>query len=178
LGATSHFLTTSMLATNILPTAVPIIACLPNGDQVHSTHTCTLDIPLLPPGARTAHIIPGLAFHLLLSIVTMCNMGCTVSFSKIGCIIVYSGRMIVCGHKCTRTGLWMILLDEITTPPTSMPATSPISIELAANVNATSLVTEYFQYVHQLHAHHQLPISYLPLRKVSSCKPSQDSRLH
>jgi hypothetical protein len=70
-GATSHFLTTSAPATNILPTAVPIIARLPNGDRVHSTHTCMLNIPLLPPGARAAHIIPGLALHLLLSIITM-----------------------------------------------------------------------------------------------------------
>ncbi len=150
LGATSHFLTSSVPATNILPTAVPIIACLPNGNQVHSTHTCTLNIPSLPPGARAAHIIPGLALHLLVSIVTMCNAGCTVTFSKIGCTIVYCGRTIVCGHKCTCTGLWMIPLAEITTPPTSMPTTSSISIELAANVDATSLAAEYAQYVYQL----------------------------
>jgi hypothetical protein len=129
---------------------VPIIARLPNGDQVHSTHTCTLDIPSLPPGAHTAHIIPNLALHLLLSIITMCNMGCTITIYKIGCTIVYHGRMIICGHKCTRTGLWMIPLAEFTTPPNSMPTTSPIPIELAANINATSLAATYAQYVHQL----------------------------
>jgi hypothetical protein len=150
IGATSHFLTTSVPATYILPIAMPIIARLPNGDRVHSTHTCTLDIPLLPRGAHAAHIIPGLALHSLLSVATMCNAGCTITFSKIGCTIMYHGRTIVCGHKCTRTGLWMIPLTEITTPPTSMSITSPISIELAANVNATSLATKYAQYVHQL----------------------------
>ncbi len=70
-GATSHFLTTSTPATTILPIAAPIVARLPNGKGVHSTHTCTLGIPLLPPGARVAHIIPGLALHLLLSIAAM-----------------------------------------------------------------------------------------------------------
>jgi hypothetical protein len=50
-GATSHFLMTSMPATNILPTTMPIINPLLNGKCMHSTHTCTLDIPLLPPGA-------------------------------------------------------------------------------------------------------------------------------
>jgi hypothetical protein len=143
LGATSHFLTTSAPATNILPNPVPIIARLPNGNQVHSTHTHMLNIPLLPPNACAAHIIPDLASHLLLSIVTMCNAGCTVTFSKISCTIVYRGRTIVCGHKCLRTGLWMIPLAENTTPPTTMPTTSPISIELAANVDATSSATEY-----------------------------------
>jgi hypothetical protein len=137
-GATSHFLTTSAPATNILPTATPNIPRLPNGNRVHSTHTCTLNILSLPPGARAAHIIPGLALHLLLFVITMCNAGCTVTFSKIGCTIVYHGRTIVCGHKCTHTGLWMIPLTEITTPPTPMPTTSPMSIELAVNIDATS----------------------------------------
>jgi hypothetical protein len=150
LGATSHFLATSAPATNILPTAAPIIAHLPNGDRVHSTHTCMLNIPSLPPSARMAHIIPGLALHLLLSVIAMCNAGCTVTSSKIGCTIVYHSRRIICGHKCTRSGLWMIPLAEITTPPTSMPTTSPISIKLAANVNATFLAAKYAQYDHHL----------------------------
>jgi hypothetical protein len=139
-GATGHFLTTSAPATNILPTAMPI--------RVHSIHTCTLDIPLLPPGARAAHIIPGLALHLLLCVVTMCNAGCTITFSKIGCTIVYHGRMIICGHMCTHTGLQMIPLAENTTPPTTMPTTSPNPIKLAMNID--SLASEYAQYVHQL----------------------------
>jgi hypothetical protein len=141
----SHFLTASLPATNILPTAMPIIAHLPNGNRVHSTHTCMFDIPSLPPSACAAHITLGLALHLLLSIVTMCNAGCTITFSKIGCTIMYRGKTIICGHKCTRTGLWMILFAEITTPPTSMPTTSPISIKLATNINTTSSATKYAQ---------------------------------
>jgi hypothetical protein len=58
--------------------------------------------------------------------------------------------MIICGHKCTCTGLWMIPLAEITIPPTSMPTTSPISIELAVNFDAPSLAAGYAQYVQQL----------------------------
>jgi hypothetical protein len=149
-GAMSHFLTIAAPATNILPTAVPIITRLPSGDRVHSTHTCMLDIPLLPPSACAAHIIPNLVSHLLLSVVTMCSVRCTITFSKIGCTIIYRGRTIVCGHKCTCTGLWMIPLAENTTPPNTMPTTSPISIELAANIDATSLAAEYARYVHQL----------------------------
>jgi hypothetical protein len=69
-GTTSHFLRTNAPATNIVPTTNSIIAHLPNGEQVHSTHTCTINIPSLPPRARAAHIIPGLASHSLLSIVS------------------------------------------------------------------------------------------------------------
>ncbi len=59
-GATSHFLTTNALATNIILAAVPLIACLPNDDKVQSTHTCTLDLPDIQPSARADHVIPGL----------------------------------------------------------------------------------------------------------------------
>jgi hypothetical protein len=81
---------------------------------------------------------------------SQCATRDAVTFSKIGCTIVYHGRTIICGHKCTRTGLWMIPLAEITTLPTSMPTTSPISIKLAANIDTTSLATKYAQCVHQL----------------------------
>jgi hypothetical protein len=118
-GAISHFLTTNVPATNIVPTNKPIIAHLPNGKRVHSTHTCTIDFPLLPPRARATHIIPGLASHSLLSIMSLCNAGCTVHFTKIGCTIIYHGRTIVCGHKCTRTGLRMIPLSKDTSPPSA-----------------------------------------------------------
>jgi hypothetical protein len=43
-GATSHFLTTTATATNILLAVVPLVACLPNDERVSSTHTCTLDL--------------------------------------------------------------------------------------------------------------------------------------
>jgi hypothetical protein len=81
-GATSHILMTNMPATNIVPTTKPIIAHLPNGKRVHSTHICTINIPSSPSRARAAHIIPGLASHSLLSIVSLCNAGCTIHFTK------------------------------------------------------------------------------------------------
>jgi hypothetical protein len=111
-GATSHFLTTNANDINIVLSTVPLIARPPNGDKVQPTHTCTLDLPDLLAGARSAHVIPSLVSHLLLSVVTMCNAGCTVTFTKINCTISYHGCTIICGHKCTRTGLWMVPLTK------------------------------------------------------------------
>ncbi len=48
-GATSHFLTTNVPATNICTASVPLVARLPNGERVQSTHTCTLDLPSCQP---------------------------------------------------------------------------------------------------------------------------------
>jgi hypothetical protein len=160
-GATSHFLTTDAPASNIRSTATPLVARLPNGDKVQSTHTCTLDLPELPIAARHAHIIPGLASHSLLSVVTMCNAGCKVTFTKIGCSIEYRGRTIICGHKCTKTGLWMVPIQQGLPPPAaSLASISKIENDvnpqarpttaMAANVEATSSAPEYARYVHQL----------------------------
>ena len=146
-----------MPAINIVPADVPLIARLPNGDKVQSTHTCTLDLPDLPAGTRAAHIIPGLMSHSLLSVVTTCNVGCTVTFTKINCTIAYRGRMIVCGHKCTKTGLWMVPLTGSDAQATAPPAvssehthtTAKPTVAIAANADATSSATEYARYIHQ-----------------------------
>jgi hypothetical protein len=86
-GATSHFLMIAAPMTNLRPTNKPIIARLSNGEPVHSMDTCTLNIPALPASEQHAHIIPGLASHSLISVVTLCNAGCNVIFTKIGCTI-------------------------------------------------------------------------------------------
>jgi hypothetical protein len=100
---------------------------------------------MLPPGAHAAHIIPSLASHSLLSIMTMCNTGCTIS------TIMYCGQTILCGHKCTRTRLWMIPLTPWSpAAPTALSAINLPTNAMAANVNATFSATKYACYVHQL----------------------------
>ena len=127
-------------------------------------HTCTLDIPALPAAARLTHIIPNLASHSLISVITLCNAGCDIAFTKIGCTISYHGRVVLCANKCTRTGLWMIPLAA-TTPPTT-PTNAPtdtllasmrtsthqgltLPVVITANVEATSTAAEYARFVHQ-----------------------------
>ncbi len=130
---------------------MPIITHLLNGKRLHSTHMCTLDILLLPSAARLAHIIPSLASHFLLSVVTMCKVGCTITFTKNGCTIVYRGKTIVCRHKYQQTGLWMVpLTPDMSTAPTSTPTNRPSAIVVAVNVDATSSATKYTCYVYQL----------------------------
>jgi hypothetical protein len=136
-GATRHFLTTVAPMTNICPTNKPIIARLPNGDRIHSMHTCTLNIPALPASEQHAHIIPICASYSLISIVTLCNAGCNVVFTKIGCTITYRGK----GSKCTCTGLWMIPpLCPI--PPSTTSNNNTLPTVIMANVDATSSVGE------------------------------------
>jgi hypothetical protein len=85
------------------------------------------------------------------------NAGCTVTFTKINCTIVYRGRTIICGHKCTNTGLWMVPLKcsdaQATAPPAvsnkhTHPTAKPTMV-IAANVDATSSAAKYARYIHQ-----------------------------
>ena len=110
-GATSHFLVTAAPTSGIMPATNPLKVTIPDGSQVQSTHTCKLAIPNLPDSARIGHIIPGLASHSLLSVVKLCNAGCEVSFTKIACIVKHNGKIVLQGHKCDKTGLWMVPLD-------------------------------------------------------------------
>jgi hypothetical protein len=64
---------------------------------------------------------------------------------------MYRGKTIVCGHKCQRTGLWMVsLTPDTSTASTSTPTTRQSAIAVAANVDANSSAAEYAHYVYQL----------------------------
>jgi hypothetical protein len=88
----------------------------------------------------------------------MCNARCTVTFKKINCTISYCSRTIICGNKCTHTGLWMVPLtknagDQAASPSATtnhVPLTTPSTVALAVNVDATSSTTEYARYIHQI----------------------------
>ena len=145
-GATSHFLITQAPANNIRPALKPITARLPNGSTITSTKQCELDISGLPKNAREAHIIPGLANYSLVSVTKLCNAGCEVNFTKIGCTITHNGRAVLCASKCTKTGLWMIPITD------SVPANEAppdLMQELATSIVETSTKSELAQYLHQ-----------------------------
>ena len=94
-GATSHFLLASAPADDVTEATMLMPVQHPNGDRIQSTHTYKLPIPSLPASARIAHVMPGLALHSLLSILRLCNVGCDVTFTQIGCVVKYGGQVIL-----------------------------------------------------------------------------------
>ncbi len=135
------------------PATTPIWAKLPNGNTICTTHMCTLQLDHLPEKARHAHVLPHLATHSLISVVNLCNAGCEVIFNKIGCTMKHRGKKIVCGHKCTNTGLWMIPLDNTharLTSPTITPTKIPVStIANITHMQDTTSPGMYIQFLHQ-----------------------------
>ena len=114
-GAISNFLLSDAPMDDERQTLNPIIAKLPDGRQVTSTREGRIRWRQLPEKVRWAHKIPGLAPHSLISVTKLCDAGCTVNFMKIGCQITYRGKVILCGSKCKKSGLWMILPADDTT---------------------------------------------------------------
>ena len=143
--------------TNIRPASNPLSVKIPNGQSVASTHTCELNLPNLPQNARMGHILPGLASHSLVSVVRLCNAGCDVEFTKIGCTVKHQGRVVLKGNKCTKTGLWMIPISENTnetaTPTAAVTLHQLIEINKSQdhlfNVLETSSKEELAMYYHQ-----------------------------
>ena len=114
-GATSNFLITDATIEDERPTLNAITAKLPDGRSVTTTRKGRIRWRDLPKKARWAHKLPGLATHSLISVTTLCDAGCTVNFTKIGCHVTYRGKTILCGRKCKKSGLWMIpLADDAT----------------------------------------------------------------
>ena len=82
-GCTSHFLCDSSNCENIQPAGTDAItATIPNGKQIRSTHTATLNWPHLPPSARTCHIFLVLKKKILLSIGQFYDAGLNSAFTK------------------------------------------------------------------------------------------------
>ena len=64
-GVTSHFLVANAPANGVTLTTSPISMRQPDGTKVQLLYTCTLCVLQILEKAQLAHVIPGLALHLL-----------------------------------------------------------------------------------------------------------------
>lgn len=107
-GSTGHFLTTNSSSQTSTKNLNQITVALPNGQQIHSTGTMSLDIPSLPCTARIAYIFPDLQPHSLLSIGQLCDAGCIAVFTASDVTISYKNEPIIHGLRDQQTKLWNI----------------------------------------------------------------------
>ena len=81
---------------NKRPATSPLTINLPDGRKVKSTHVCDITIPGLPK-VLTGHIVPHLAIASLIGIRPLCDAGCTVTFDREKCNVIYEGNVILQG---------------------------------------------------------------------------------
>ena len=71
-----------------------------------------LNLPTLPPNARTAYLLPGLA-HNLLALPQLCDNGCTVTFTKKGVTASIDGTTVLRGWRDPTSNLWRVPINDI-----------------------------------------------------------------
>ena len=82
---------------------------MPDGHYINSTGTTSIDWPDLPPAARTAHILPQLDPHSLVSIGVLCDHDCIATFDKKSVQIHRHNKQILHGIRLPN-GLWSLPL--------------------------------------------------------------------
>jgi hypothetical protein len=75
---------------------------------MQSTHVGQLDLPMLRPAARQAHVVPALHNCSLLSMGTVCDAGYTISLDEHDIRIQDKGKTILSGKRRNDTGMWHI----------------------------------------------------------------------
>jgi hypothetical protein len=77
----------------------------PNGQRMQSTHVGELNLPMLRPTARKAHIVPTLHNCSLLSMGTVCDAGYTIALDEHAIKIQDNGATILSGIRRSDTGM-------------------------------------------------------------------------
>ena len=80
---------------------------LADGDVCKSIATATLDLPDLPPGTTSCHIMPSFVNNLL-SMGVFCNADCSVTFTKHTATVTNKAGLVILTGFCETTGarLW------------------------------------------------------------------------
>lgn len=113
-GATAIFVMESAPVDNKRVAQQPLTISLPDGTKVKSTHECDITIPGLPT-VLTGHIVPSLTVASLIGIRVLCKAGCTVTFNKSHCDVIYNGIVIARGYKNPSTDLWTLPINSNST---------------------------------------------------------------
>jgi hypothetical protein len=114
-GATSTYISTNCPVSNPQIADEAIAIQNPDGAIMMSTHVGEIDLPMLRPAARRAHIVPDLHDCSLLSIGTLCDAGYIVEFDAVQMRILDDGVCVLTGHRDIPTGMWHVDL-----PPPKM----------------------------------------------------------
>ena len=94
---------------NVRIASNPLNIKLPDGNTVHSTHICDVEIPGLPH-VLEGHIVPALNVASLIGIQILCKVGCRVVFTNTACYVKFNGKIILQETKDPCTDLWVLPL--------------------------------------------------------------------
>jgi hypothetical protein len=67
---------------------------MPDSRKMKSTHICDITIPGLPY-VLAGHIVPHLTVAYLMGIRPLCSAGCTVTFDRDKCDVIYNENVLL-----------------------------------------------------------------------------------
>jgi hypothetical protein len=94
----------------------PIKIKIPNGSTIESTHVAELDLPMLRPAARQAHIVPALDNCSLLSLGQLCDAGYQILLEADTLSVLDASETILSGSRDHSSGMWHIELPSPNAP--------------------------------------------------------------
>ena len=150
-GTTGNFISLddTHIILDVKVTKNPVTVILPDGSTAVSTHTGLLNIPSLPMAARGVDIFPQWVGSLL-SIGRLCDHGLSALYtSSTVTISDGDGAVILSGHRCPRTSLWLI---DISGASPSLMSTHKTAESLTANAVITEAKGTQEQVVAYYHA--------------------------
>jgi hypothetical protein len=115
----------------------PIKIKIPNGATIKSTHVAEIDLPMLRPAARKAHIVPALDNCSLLSLGQLCDAGYIILLEANTLSVLDASEAILAGSRDHSTGMWHITLPSASTTHTSHHVGKQSTANLVAFAHAT-----------------------------------------
>ena len=113
-----------------------------------SSEECDIDWPVLPPEAKSGHILPSLKNHALISVVKLCDAGCEVVFKHNCCLVIYNKKVIMYGVRCPRSHLWLVPL-AITNAKRMLNTQQSYQRHHANNIHHMANQKNLIEYLHQ-----------------------------
>ena len=98
---------------NVTATPNGIIVKYPDGNIAQATHSALFKLPFLPVEARCVHLFDTLASGSLLSLVKLCNAGCTAYSNAKKVYIFFQGKIFLqIVRSASTTFLWKLSKDH------------------------------------------------------------------
>jgi hypothetical protein len=111
-GCTVIFLSAAAPCSAKQAAHVPLIVNMPNGAILHSSQTCNLLLTDLPPQARQAHILPGLAHNSLILVGQLYDKYCSITFTQDQVTVSKNGKHLMYGAQDPKSSLWRANLKQ------------------------------------------------------------------
>ena len=136
-----------------------------------TTETLDLLLNKLPPTARTSHRCPVITNNLL-SVIKLCNAGCSVLFLKHGVTVEFNGEIVLRGWRDQRNNLWRVPITSEGEGQSIIPPTPPADYNPSQGIIMQSLINSIYECANKKKESYSTTIRFLLSKQAqnASCR--------